>query len=878
MKYTYRLHPVDEAKYNTYTFEELSRLTTLELREICQIEKLAVATAFKLDREHLIKTILKFRGANLFVFINTPGPKSLDLVLEKFASFLEFTQPKNLIYLPARITLYKSIEVTAKDNHIIDGEGLFDGNVLLLDGNKKIKGILNIKNIAGKFYLLCNNKLLEENLEEALHKNYSLGFLEEKGSKYLYNYYYETGILPQTKLYCHVIPISELVITDIQEATTPLVIDFGTSNTSAGAYLDEHLMNHYAKEDLQKNGINLNDINKVEFADNLILPTIISVKDCSDTSNIVYRYGYEALKYTRENSYDSPASVFFGLKKWINNYNKEIEIADEKGNKATITRNEILRAYFKYIIAISEQQHKCSYKALHITSPVKQKQQFLQMYKEVLYDYEIVTEAALDEGIAVLYNYISSKIEQNKFKDNAEYQALIIDCGGGTTDLTSCTYKIRDNNITYELDLITTYANGETNFGGNNITYRIFQYLKIILAKYYNDEPAITIKDIFAEQISDVYRYVDEYGSEEAYKPLEELYAACENIIPTRFYDYKNSPSEDYMKIRSNFYFLWSLAEKIKIDFYQTLDIVQTSFHKQGLKEDENNRKVLASEAWRLNVYKDTKHYDPNRNVTTVTKGLTLITDLPQVVITEREITSLIKADIYHIIKKFIEPLYMDGTLDNFDFIKLTGQTCKIDIFRDALKEYIPGRVIEASKREKDILNFKLTCLEGAAKYQNAQKIGTIAPKLENKAPITPYKLIAHTHTGAEVVMISISEELSQSYGFVSRNINTETVELILQDVENKLLHKYPLITRIRNFKTTSYNEIKEEYSDKIPQDDVDGIVNDEIRIFTFAGKDIWGFFALPIARRDEVLFIGEKKYLPFENDEWELNFFDGKK
>ena len=38
-------------------------------------------------------------------------------------------------------------------------------------------------------------------------------------------------------------------------------------------------------------------------------------------------------------------------------------------------------------------------------------------------------------------------------KKKEEYKALVIDCGGGTTDLTSCIYDIEDNKITYQLDL-----------------------------------------------------------------------------------------------------------------------------------------------------------------------------------------------------------------------------------------------------------------------------------------------------------------------------------------------------------------------------------------------------------------------------------------
>jgi hypothetical protein len=50
------------------------------------------------------------------------------------------------------------------------------------------------------------------------------------------------------------------------------------------------------------------------------------------------------------------------------------------------------------------------------------------------------------------------------------------------------------------------------------------------------------------------------------------------------------------------------------------------------------------------------------------------------------------------------------------------------------------------------------------------------------------------------------------------------------------------------------------------------------LKVFTFSFEDRWGFYVLPIARRGGVLMAGERSYHPFENDEWEMNFFDGRK
>lgn len=886
MAYTYNLNPTQKVViHTTYRYEELAPLTTIELREICHKEKIVIGAAFKLNRDYMIDRILKYRGERLFTFVNTYLPERFTDVLKNFKSMLVLSDAAhNSVYLPTKITIYKDLDITPRDKYILKGERLFNGNAFLLDAHRNPIGIVNIKKIDGEFHLLLNRQLIMPGLETALNKNFSIGFLDDKGSKYLYNYYYQLGRTLPTKLHCYTLPISELLISNIEEANTPLVIDFGTSNTSVGAYIDEHFLKSHIKLDLTKNGLAINDINKVHFIDTLpkeaevneIVPTVISVLDCSDENNIRYRYGYNALKHAKRNSYNNPASVFYGIKKWINNYEIAEEVADEKGNKAVVKRRDILKAYFDYLIQTANEQHKCIYRKLHITSPVKQKQQFLNMYKSVLSNYEVITETALDEGIAVLYNTIATQIENQSFGDSEKLQALIIDCGGGTTDLTSCAYKIANDGVTYQLNIETTYSNGETSFGGNNITYRIFQFLKIIFAQYYNEQPLTTISDIFGDSSADIYRYVDQNGIEQIYEKLETAYHTYEKVIPTRYDDYKNSPSEDYMKIRSNFYFLWNLAEKIKIDFFKSLSLTQTTFHQQGLKVDGVAKKITSEEAWRLNIYKDIKRHDRGRNIIREERELVLETVLPNIVLSKEEIETLIKADIYYVIKKFLEPMYVSGKIEDFSLIKLTGQTCKIDIFRDALKEFIAGRVISSSKKDKSVKDFKLTCLEGAIKYQNAKKIGKISPTIENKSPVTPYSLLGYSHTGSPVKLVDSLDRLDAMGGYIERTIDTEILELTLQDSDRNTIHKYPVFMNHKQFKKTDY--LDTDLKARVNQSSVDDILDGQIRIFAYSSPDKWGFHVLCVARKDGALIVNEEIYLPFENDEWELNFFDGRK
>ena len=867
MQYTYSINKGDSPQYSIYTREELTTLTTLQLRDVCRREKIVVGAAYKLDRPYLIDLILKYRGAKQYTFIDTLIPERFQPLLEKIAPNLDFADGNEFIHIPTEISLYKGLDITVYDNYIVESTQISEGNAFLLDDQNKPCGILNIRKHEGKHYITCHKDLISDSIPSALYRNYSIGFLTDMISKQLHSYYYGTTHPIPTKPKCYVKNITELRVSEVQEASTSLVIDFGTSNSSAGSYIEN---------------MEINEITKVKFVNTEgesirlaeILPTVVSVENCSDPKNIKYRFGYDAVRTAKKNHFAGKSSIFHEIKKWINNYDKAEEVSDDEGHMAAVPRKAIIRAYFDYIISAAEQQHKCRYTSLHITSPVKQKQQFLTMYQDILDDYKVITETALDEGIAVLYNSISDQITDHKFIDGEEYSALIIDCGGGTTDLTSCVFRIKDNRVTYKLDMSTTYANGETNFGGNNLTYRIFQFLKILFANYYSNESVIKLEQLFDTSV-DMYRYVDDNGTAKVYEKLEQLYRESESTLPTCFAEYKTGFSEDYIKVKSNFHFLWNLAEKIKTDFFGSHAIVNTVFHKTGLVSHESD-KILAEESWILYVYKTTKNRDPTKNITTEQRTLTLETKLPDVVVTKEEVIALIKADIYRVIKKFIEPLYDNAELDYINLIRLTGQTCKIDIFRDALKEFLPGKLISSGKKERSVHDLKLTCLEGAAKYQNAKKIGMIAPSIKNEAAVTPYRLVAHTHSGTEVMLIEHSEKITKTYGSVSRHIDTESVVLILLNADDRLLHRYTLSISLPQFIETSYEEMS--YQDKILQDDIDNIQDDEMKIFTLAFEDRWGFYVLPIARKEGNLLMGDRKYFPFENDEWELNFFDGSK
>ena len=61
-------------------------------------------------------------------------------------------------------------------------------------------------------------------------------------------------------------------------------------------------------------------------------------------------------------------------------------------------------------------------------------------------------------------------------------------------------------------------------------------------------------------------------------------------------------------------------------------------------------------------------------------------------------------------------------------------------------------------------------------------------------------------------------------------------------------------------------------------QEETDIILEGEMKfLYGFPGQR-WGFVVLPILRDQEELYKGAETFFDFEDDTWELNFFDGRK
>ena len=870
--YTYkkREEPWQGRILTRYHRKDLLQLTTLQLRDICYKERIVVGMAKKLDRNALIEQIMKYRGINENAFICDYDETNWDRLSRNIKRFLTAQiDHDNRIQIPAKMIFFQNLAVTELDNYIVNTSGLVkESNVLLVDDNLELYGIFNLTEYKKQWYLTAKDGMIAHKQKKLKH--YNLLFFGEHESIQLYEVYYGLNKLLPAQLKFYKVVSSDMRIEELFETDMALAIDFGSTNTSAGAFLERGYVPYLTTVEMQSFNLKADSANLVKFPTSSsiddwaeLIPTCISVKDCLDSEKIIYRYGHDALDFLHSIGYNTASSHFHEVKRWVNDIKYIEELVDEFDHVCKVERAEILGQFLRYIIHAAQQQFKCKFKRIHFSSPVRLQSQFMQMFQDILPEYNLIVDEALDEGMSVLYNSISDLINRGAYEEAKPYSALILDCGGSTTDLSSCTFAIENGRIAYDIDIKTTFEYGNINFGGNNLTYRIMQYLKVLFYEYYSTGSIkSSLKDMLASDSFHAYRFIDDNSINAFYKNLDILYEQAEKYIPTRFGDYRHAPRSEYQAIHSNFYFLWFVAEKLKFTFFETGDIFRSTFHKLGLKDDEYDLRVTPFEPWSLNL-KDNN-------------GFTTTYEYPKIIFNVEEIKHLMQADVYYCMKDFLELFYEQGKLNDYSMIRMVGQSCKIETFKDSIKEFVPGKRIRFSRKMSDEQNLKLSCLKGAISYLNDRRMGRVNTDINNTLPYTPYQVTALTHDERKVMLISSLERLTKSAGFVSRPIHTREIEFDLKDAQGELLYTYQLMTDFSKFYHTDYTEVNGKLSDRIRQDDVDNIRDGEIKFFVFAYANWWGFYVLPIARHNSELYADKRVFFSFENEKWENDFFDG--
>lgn len=840
-----------------YTREELESYELPRLRDICRTEHIKPSTVEIFhDKRKLADLLYRYLGIvkrEKIAFWSEEGGRFLEEALEKNGM-----RKTVLADMPARMEIYQGQDSLTEVPYDITGQmGEIGFYAFLADGKGKILAVLTTESVGScKYRLKLSGERMSDKMPSGRFYDWSLLLLEPEGSEEAVRSYLGEGRKNRKISYIRC-QLPEVLVKEIPIAEEPLLIDFGTSYTTAGTYFDadksERISFSLAVDREWNNG--------EEYHSRSLCPSVIAVENCEDgvKENMTFLFGEEAVREAKRQSFLDRNSIFYDMKRWIGRYQEIVYVTDLAGNSCAVERLFLIRKFLLYIIRQAQQQSRKQYTRLCFTCPVKQKPLFLRMYQEALPEYQILTEDVADEAVAVFYHFLKQSIRETDYEDGALKKVLILDCGGGTSDLVSCDYRITNEGITNNLALHVAFAHGDTNFGGNHLTWRMLQFLKIRLSEYLAHLPPVPLDKLFPEVFSDVYEKVDHEGTEKAYQTFSEAYEKAEAVIPTRFALYRNQAEVNFLKARGNYYFLWNLAEAVKNKLFSGTDICRLPLC--SLFADYSEHPVFPD--FHLSVRKEEGVWETD-------------TLCPDLVIEKEEIALLWKPDIYGFLKNFIEPWYENGKLMEVDRIVLSGQSSKIELFREVLKEYIAGRKARGAKEDSCIR--KLMCIDGAMAYRQDKKTGRIRALLSYEPARVPYSLTVEDYEagGREKKLLEKGTLMGQVYGRVSRPIEAEEVLFYLKDGTGKEVYRIPYFFQKENYRETGYDALSLDYP-ILRQEDLDSIENGELRLFVFADDEKWGFSVLETARKNNVLYCCPLSFIPFEAGAWETDFFDGR-
>ena len=669
-------------------------------------------------------------------------------------------------------------------------------------------------------------------------------------------------------------------------AQATLCIDFGTSNTTVGSY-----------------GVKNSAANEPEIVDFLddtgeqperkkMLPTVVYIESIVD-DKVKYLFGYEALKKVIDTDYNPTASVFYEIKRWVNNINATEYVTDEKGHKHVLTHKEIIRAYLEHVLNLAEQYFERRFTKLHFTAPVKLKDSFIdEMRKMFGGKNRSVNDAghSIDEGIAIIYNHIAEQIKQRgKDISRESEKVLIMDCGGGTTDLASCEYSVDTRGYSKNLNIVTRFENGDSNFGGNNVTFRILQLLKIKLAHQLQGQECSVQKLIVDENkiLSSIDKNHEtkppaQDDRELIYSDFLAEYEKAESFVPTKFGAEKLSRKKSQLK--RNFYYLWQMAEAYKIQFYRAnMDFVSVDFNKA------DDRKI--------GIPDDDKYY---LYVKTTADGELeqRFNPMSDIEVTNNDIHRLLYADIYALLKTVLRSYDAnEQELINYNYYKLSGQSCKITLFNELLKEFIPGKYLrygDEKTSSPDSTELKLACIKGSIYYVRDTEYGEIKPKITMETPQLIYNVWKVDVDGKnETLMLNSDEKVLRptvdKISSEARRVKyavealtgkrQNTVDFEMNKTGGRSITTVEIEASIANLTNDESGELGRFITNKLTNIDLNKERDRKVfALFLVPSKTGYGFYIYCLRVEDSIdryHLTCEPKYVSFEDNALET-FFDG--
>ena len=174
----------------------------------------------------------------------------------------------------------------------------------------------------------------------------------------------------------------------------------------------------------------------------------------------------------------------------------------------------------------------------------------------------------------------------------------------------------------------------------------------------------------------------------------------------------------------------------------------------------------------------------------------------------------MICPEIYNMLNNLLDRLVGDDVGEGLKRLqgymyRLSGQSCKIPLFHDLLKEFIPGKLIRQESHGQrlvaaDSAELKELCVRGSIEYMRDQ--GEIETELKALPPQIIYHVALLRNNGQTDIMLEADEAEPKKVNLklISVGVNKKEAEFVVIDsdgrVKNKVTCVYPDDNSTSNF------------------------------------------------------------------------------
>ena len=345
-----------------YTEYELRSMDITTLRAICKELKIKAASLDLYDnKDAMVQRIYKYRGTFSDKYITEWDDEKILRLQKAIEEKGEARRDK--VEVPAYFKIYKGIDSLNERGfeHKVYTEADIDmTSAVVVDMAGRIQAVVNVaRGLARNSYLLTlNERMLNKTIKPDIYRNFKIIFFLGDFDKIRNIYDNDMDVIPRFSYVAR--DIHEVMIHEVDVTEDVLVIDYGTSYTTAGTYVDNKVKsvwfytNEKCDHDEEKSA---RYAECKECGRCALCPSAIAVQECTG-DKISLLFGHEA----KDRVPMSRNSIFFDTKRWVNEYTEDIEVKDLAGNTAIMKRSELIRRFMEYIIHTAEQQNKVRYK------------------------------------------------------------------------------------------------------------------------------------------------------------------------------------------------------------------------------------------------------------------------------------------------------------------------------------------------------------------------------------------------------------------------------------------------------------------------------------------------------------------------------------